>query len=216
MQITRFGHSCLLVEAGQTRILVDPGNYSDGWTELDNLDAVLVTHRHPDHADPARLPQFIAEHPGLAVYAEAGVLEDLPGLGGTALVPGQRLDLGSLNVTAVGGQHAVIHPEIPRIGNVGLLVTGPGEPVLLHPGDEIDTAPEGVDVLAVPLTAPWSKVSETVDFVREVGARLVIPIHDGILNDRGFALFAEGITAMGGSEFVPLGSGWPWTVPTLG
>ncbi|RLP07958.1 MBL fold metallo-hydrolase [Propionibacterium australiense] len=215
MQITRFGHSCLLVETGQARVLIDPGNYSDGWTDLGGLDAVFVTHRHPDHVDPARFPGFVAGHPGLDVYAEAGVLADFPAAGGTALTAGQQVTVKDVQVTAVGGHHAVIHPEIPRIGNVGLVIAAPDEPVLFHPGDEIDTSPEGIDVLAVPMMAPWSKVSETVEFVRAVGARFAIPIHDGLLNDRGFALIADRVTAMGGSEFVPLGSGWPWTVPAV-
>ena len=215
MQITRFGHSCLLVETGRASILIDPGEYSDGWTDLDGLDAVLITHRHPDHVDPARFPQFIAERPGLPVHAEKGVLEDLPAVGGAVLSAGTRITVEDVTVTAVGGEHAVIHPEIPRIGNVGLIIAGPGEPVLFHPGDEIDTAPEGVDVLAVPMMAPWSKIGETVDFVRSVGARFVIPILDGLLNDRGFALLADRVAAMGGSEFVPLGAGWPWTVPAV-
>ena len=215
MQITRFGHSCLLVEAGRARILIDPGNYSEGWTDLDGPDAVFITHRHPDHVDPARFPQFIADRPGLPVYAEAGVLEDFPAIGGVALGAGERVAVGDCTVAAVGGRHAVIHPEIPRIGNVGLVIDGPGEPVLFHPGDEIDTVPEGVDVLAVPLMAPWGKVSETIDFVRAVGARFVIPIHDGLLNDRGFALLADRVALMGAGEFVPLGSGWPWTAPAV-
>ncbi|SPF69276.1 Beta-lactamase superfamily domain [Propionibacterium ruminifibrarum] len=215
MQITRFGHSCLLVETGHARILVDPGNYSDGWTDLGGLDAVFVTHRHPDHVDPARFPGFVADRPGLAVYAEAGVLADVATPGGVALEAGRQVAVKDVRVTAVGGRHAVIHPEIPRIGNVGLVFAAPGEPVLFHPGDEIDTAPRDVDVLAVPMMAPWSKVSETVEFVRAVGARFVIPIHDGLLNDRGFALIADRVTLMGGGEFVPLGSGWPWTVPVV-
>ena len=134
MQITRFGHSCLLVETGRASILIDPGEYSDGWTDLDGLDAVLITHRHPDHVDPARFPQFIAEHPGLPVHAERGVLEDLPTVGGAALSAGTRITVEDVTVTAVGGEHAVIHPEIPRIGNVGLVIAGPVSRCCSTPG----------------------------------------------------------------------------------
>jgi len=45
MRITHLGHSCLLVEGGGVRILVDPGNFSSGFEELRGLDAVLEIGR---------------------------------------------------------------------------------------------------------------------------------------------------------------------------
>ena len=53
MQLTHLGHSAVLVQTDGARILIDPGNFSDAWHGLTDLDAVLVTHRHPDHLDPA-------------------------------------------------------------------------------------------------------------------------------------------------------------------
>jgi Cft2 family RNA processing exonuclease len=47
MQLTHFGHSCLLVELDGTRLLFDPGTFSDGFTGLNELDAVLITHQNP-------------------------------------------------------------------------------------------------------------------------------------------------------------------------
>ena len=37
---------------------------------------------------------------------------------------------------------------------------------------------EAVDILAAPLSAPWTKIAETVDFVRRVSPQVVFPIHD--------------------------------------
>jgi hypothetical protein len=59
-----------------------------------------------------------------------------------------------------------------------------GQPTFFHPGDEIDTIPDGVDILAVPEYAP-AAMKETVDFVRAVGALEGFPIHDELLSDRG-------------------------------
>src|SRR5262245_66297905 len=45
--------SCYLVEAGGTRIVLDLGNGALGslqrYTNLDGIDAVLLSHLHPDH-----------------------------------------------------------------------------------------------------------------------------------------------------------------------
>jgi hypothetical protein len=101
------------------------------------------------------------------------------------LPPDHQATIGNVLVTAVGGQHAIIHRDLPRIGNVGYLLTSEGQPTLFHPGDEIDTIPAGVDILAVPEYAPWAAMKETVDFVRAVGALEGFPIHDELLSDRG-------------------------------
>ncbi|TXB92490.1 MBL fold metallo-hydrolase, partial [Mycobacterium tuberculosis] len=47
MQLTHFGHSCLLAEFGQTRLLFDPGTFSHGFEGITGLSAILITHQHP-------------------------------------------------------------------------------------------------------------------------------------------------------------------------
>ncbi len=58
MRVTHLGHACLLVETADRRILIDPGNFSSGFEELSGLDAIVVTHNHPDHFDPERVPRL--------------------------------------------------------------------------------------------------------------------------------------------------------------
>ena len=74
---------------------------------------------------------------------------------------------------------------VPRCTNVGVVLQADGEPSLYHPGDAYDGEPGEVDVLAVPLNAPWSKVAETIGFVRRVAPRQIIPIHDALLSEVG-------------------------------
>jgi L-ascorbate metabolism protein UlaG (beta-lactamase superfamily) len=192
VQITHVGHSCLLVETGGARVLVDPGGFTPGWEQLSGLDAVLVTHEHPDHLDRDRLPALLGRNPSARLVAEPGLAAQLSGTverDVEALAAGATTTVGAVTVTGVGGRHAVIHEDIARIGNVGLLLAADGEPTLFHPGDMIDTTPDGVDVLAVPLNAPWCAVKETVAFVRAVAAPVAVPIHDALLNPTGRGLY---------------------------
>jgi L-ascorbate metabolism protein UlaG (beta-lactamase superfamily) len=72
MQITHFGHSCVLLDTGSARLLIDPGTWSEGFESLTGLDAVLVTHQHVDHLDPQRLPALLRGNPGARLIVDPG------------------------------------------------------------------------------------------------------------------------------------------------
>lgn len=214
MRITHLGHAAVLVETDDARVLIDPGNFSSGWHGLTDLDAILITHQHPDHCDPEQAPSLVAASPGVRVLVEPSIAAkinsgDLPGMGDAveAMSPGDQEAVGDLLISAVGGQHAVIHHDIPRIGNVGFVLQSEGQPTLFHPGDALDTVPSGVDIVAMPAYGPWAAMKETVDFVRAVGALEGFPIHDQLLSERGFALVFNRVNEMTGTRLVDLRSG---------
>jgi len=179
MQITHYGHACLLVQTGSARLLIDPGTFSSGFELLPELTAVLITHQHIDHLDVQRLPALLAANPDAALVADTASAQQLAerGITARAVQPGERLEFGGTVVQTVGGEHAVIHPDIPNIPNIGYLVDG----TLLHPGDSFHVPDDRVDVLALPTGAPWLKAAEAVDYLRAVSPRLAVPIHEAVL-----------------------------------
>ncbi len=185
MQLVHFGQSCVLAEAATARLLLDPGVYSSGFEDLTGLDAILITHQHPDHLDIDRLPALIAANPGAELLVDAGSAPLLAGAGIAHRVvhPGERLELADTTVEVTGGEHGVIHPDIPVVPNNGYLIDG-GAGTILHPGDSFDLSGRDgsdIDVLLLPTVAPWFKISEAVDYLRAVDPGLAVPIHQAIL-----------------------------------
>lgn len=194
MQIVHLGQSCVLTEIGAGRLLLDPGVYSAGFEELAGLDAILVTHQHPDHLDLDRLPALLAANPAAQLFVDVGSAKSLAdaGIPHRVVRPGERLELAGVTVEVIGGDHGVIHPDIPVIPNNGYLIDG-GAGTILHPGDSFTVVNRDVDVLLLPTAAPWLKVSEAVDYLRAVDPGLAVPIHQAILAkpDKHYGLFRE-------------------------
>ena len=211
MKITHLGHAAVLLEVAQRRILFDPGNYSDRWHDQTDLDAIIVTHLHPDHVDPEHIGGLLAANADAQVWVEPGVLTtvDLGGRG-QGIAEDESVELGGVTIEAVGGLHAVIHRDIPRIGNVGLVVTAEGEPTFFHPGDSLDTAPAGVDVVAIPMMGPWAAMKEHIDFLRELGAPQGFGIHEALISARGWNLCHSRYNEMTPTTVHDLRGATPW------
>lgn len=199
MKITRFGHAALLVETETTRVLIDPGGFCDAPVfDLADLDAIVVTHQHPDHCDQERAPALVDANPEATLICDPETAT-LVGFG--TWLPnsdGREHQIGDIALRGVGTQHAVILATIPRIANVGVTLTSGGTTVF-HPGDTYEYAPAGVDVLAVPLSAPWAKISETVDFVQRVAPKAVLPIHDVTIAEAAYELYWGQVIKHGGA-----------------
>jgi L-ascorbate metabolism protein UlaG (beta-lactamase superfamily) len=210
MRLTKLGHSCLLVEEGRARILMDPGTFSDGFQSLEGLTAVCFTHQHVDHLDQDRLRGLLDRNPGVRVVADRGSAESLGRTGAEVEVvhDGDELELGGVGVLVAGRDHAIVHPDVPVVPNVGYLVGGR----LFHPGDAFTVPGQPVEVLAVPAGAPWLKVSEAIDYLRQVRPRVAVPVHEKLLSAAGISAHYGQLERLGagdGASFRVLDDGRP-------
>ncbi|MQY14584.1 hypothetical protein SRB5_47520 [Streptomyces sp. RB5] len=181
MRLTKRGHACIRLDKGDRTLVVDPGGFSEP-DAAEGADALLVTHEHPDHFDEPRLRAALEANPACELWTLRSVASQL-----AAAFPGRVHTVGhgdtftaaGFDAEVHGELHAVIHPDLPRITNIGFVLDG----TVFHPGDALTVPERPVDTLLLPVHAPWSKISEIIDYVREIKPSRAVDIHNALLSD---------------------------------
>lgn len=205
MRLTKKTHACIRLEKDGHTLVIDPGTFSEEDAAI-GADVILVTHEHPDHFNEDRLRAAMEANPGAGIWTLRSVAEKI-----SAAFPGRVHTVGhgdtftaaGFDVQVHGELHAVIHPDIPRITNVGYLVDGS----VFHPGDALTVPDHPVETLLLPVQAPWSKISEVIDYVREVKPRRAIDVHDALLTDLARPIYDRQIGELGGTAHGRLAPG---------
>jgi L-ascorbate metabolism protein UlaG (beta-lactamase superfamily) len=198
----------LRLEDGDAVLVVDPGAFSER-AALTGADAVLITHEHFDHLDVDAVSDALARQPAMRIYAHPEVLPKLSALQDavTAVEAGQEFEAAGFSVRAYGGQHAIIYSEIPRIANLGYLITD-HQTSVYTPGDSFTVPGDAqVETLFVPLNAPWMKLAEAIDFARAVRPRRAFALHDALVNELGAGIANTLLERFSGTEYAQVTSG---------
>ena len=183
MRIKKYPHSAIAIEEGGTKIIVDPGIWSPGVENETGVSAIFITHEHPDHYDPIRILTLLAANPEIQIVSNENVVEQLnhKGIPATAVKEGGRGSFGSISYSVHGKDHARIDADLPVVPNRGFLFNDR----LYHPGDALHNPGMPIEILALPIMAPWARISDMLDYIRELKPRKLFPIHDALLTELG-------------------------------
>lgn len=179
MKITKFVHSCVLVEDEDNAVLFDPGVFSwqSGLVDvaaLPKLNSVVVTHKHPDHLGPEFVQALVASQPDVQWFTPADSHADLRALG-VRLVTDKSID----KVQITSGNHAPVEPFGVQVQN--LVVHWNSR--LTHPGDTHEIQ-QTQALLLLPVQAPWGTTVEAMKLVLSLMPKYVLPIHDWMWNEQ--------------------------------
>jgi len=196
MKLTKYQHACLVLEKESSTIIIDPGSFSHDFIMPKRVDAIIITHNHPDHFDPQLVRHILDHHSKATLIAHEEISGQFTDHSVIAPQVGPVYTISAFSLRFFGGQHAQIAETIPVPVNFGVLV----DESLYYPGDSF-VVPENVSVkaLALPVSAPWLKLSEVLAFLSQVKPEIAFPTHDGILSNDGKAIVDRmvGATATG-------------------
>jgi L-ascorbate metabolism protein UlaG (beta-lactamase superfamily) len=180
MTITKYEHACMLLEEQEKQLLIDPGSFTKSLESLPNLAAIIVTHAHFDHLDKDRVME-LSKASKAPVFSTAEVAEQLKGADVTVVEPGKEYQVGPFQMVFYGQDHAPIHESVDIGQNVGVFIND----TLYYPGDSFEIPDKAVKVLATPISGPWMKTGEAMDFVEKIKPQVIIPVHDALHSDTG-------------------------------
>ncbi|HEX5395358.1 MAG TPA: MBL fold metallo-hydrolase [Candidatus Saccharimonadales bacterium] len=208
MRITKFVHSCLLVESPQTTVLIDAGNFT--WSsrllavdKLPQLDAILYTHEHADHYDGHGLRKISRRFPHAAIITNEDLAEKIYEL----KLP-NAIHAGSFeNLKIFKAEHEPLPLGLPNVTNIGVHIADK----LTHSGDSL-ALEHTREFLALPVAAPFASFRQALDTAVRLKPKAVIPLHDWEWHKEArqsrYAL-AKKLLGKHGIEFISLNNAEP-------
>jgi L-ascorbate metabolism protein UlaG (beta-lactamase superfamily) len=181
MKITKYEHACLVIEDSGKRLVIDPGEFANSLPALSDVVAVVITHVHFDHFNKERLQQILDDNPDAKVISTGEVSTEFDAA--MAEKPNMTCEIAPFKLEFFGGQHAIIHPDYPKFENLGVLVNDR----FYYGGDSLNVPDKPVEVLAVPVSGPWSKTEEQLDYMAAVKPKVIFPTHDALNSEAGNA-----------------------------
>ena len=182
MKITKYPQSCLFIETKGKKILVDPGvlkykeEYFDTWN---SVDAILITHKHPDHCNVSVLEKMNKD---IVIYATKEVQNAYPSLNITIVSSNDSIMVGDINIEvvhAIHGYQPLLKGDKEIYENVGYIIDD-GEHRIYVTSDTICFKNDyKADVICMPVTGHGLTMSafEAALYIKEVEAKTVILVH---------------------------------------
>lgn len=174
MKITKYVHSCLLVEADDLSVLIDPGRYS--WdshllnlNHLPHLSHIVITHEHADHYHEPALRNLSQRFPHAVIVTNNDLADKIKDHN----LPNTVTSGSDDKVIVFEAPHAELPLNLPSVLNIGVHIDNQ----LTHTGDALDLS-NCKDILALPLTSPFAGMTQTLKQMVELKPKVILPIHD--------------------------------------
>ena len=181
MKFTKLEHSGCVIEKDGLKVVCDPVEFEATLSGLDNVVAIVITHKHGDHLQPEKISAILDRNPEVRIFTTDDTTAEIPN--SEVVKQGDIVTVGGFELKFFGENHAPIVPGKIPCQNIGVVI----DDKIMNPGDsfEIPSGMSRPDVLLVPSAAPWCKVSEGMEYIKTVKPKIAVPVHNAVLSDLG-------------------------------
>lgn len=185
MKITKLVHSCLVIEKDSKKIVSDPGSYSWGdeavrGYDFSGVDAVVITHIHPDHFHEEFANHIQQLSPQAVWYGTPEVVEALDTMGIEA-----KSSSSDEDIVFVRSDHADLSPWFDvQPEHTSFVLFGE---IFISGDCQTITDVKDARILAGAINGgPWGAVVGFAKMIESMESRpeIVIPIHDWHWNEQ--------------------------------
>ena len=158
-----------------------PGSWTIDGQELEkDIDLIVITHEHPDHMHISSLKKVLINNPNAIIITNAGVGKILDDVGIKYKVLKDKIETEISNVIleAHDCKHEEIYEEIGQVQNIGFFI---GKR-LFYPGDSFYNPQKPVEILALPVAGPWTRIKDAIKYALEINPKVCFPVHDGMID----------------------------------
>ena len=184
MKLTKYTHSCLCIESDTShqKLIIDPGSLTTLPESLIDVAVIVVGEEHFDHFSADNITSLLSKNPTARVFSTPTVAESLKkiGIACQAITGNYEEVVGDFQLSLALSDHAPVYGASP-CKVLAITVND----FLYCPSDSYTLTTKKIQVLALPTSGPWHKLSEAIDFANAIDSHYIVPTHNGLYNEIG-------------------------------
>lgn len=182
MKLTKYEHACLLLDNGQSRLIIDPGCFTKLPDDLSGIGCIVITEEHVDHFNLSNIQDILSQSPDAKIFTTKAVSVELSksNIEATAINGSQEVEHDGCHLSFNEVPHAAVYRKSP-CQSLSIKVDG----YLYYPSDSYSGIDDKVEVLALPASGPWHKLEEAIDLANAIDSPIILATHNWLYNIDG-------------------------------
>lgn len=182
MKLTKYEHACLILDNGQSRLVIDPGCFTNLPDDLSGVGCIIVTEEHVDHFNLENIQKILKQSPDAKLFSTSVVVDEVAksGIKAANIQGNETADHVGYHLSFYETPHAAVYRTSP-CQSLSLKVDN----YLFYPSDSYNTIDDSVEVLALPTSGPWHKLEEAIDLANAINSPTILATHNWLYNEDG-------------------------------
>ena len=164
--------------------MIDPGFSTESEQNKEfNIGIILISHEHPNHFNLPSIERILINNPGAVIITNQSVGKLLreAQIGYKVLKNKIPTKIFGIELEAYNCSHQEIFQDMEQVEHTAFFIAGR----VFYPGDSFYNPGKPVEILALPVSGPWSNLKDAIKYALDINPQVCFPVHDGMLKSFG-------------------------------